>query len=261
MAYLSRLLLTMAHSLWLVNLTPSWNKRHQAYSCGTLPPFIEWVGRETLKKGLKASVNSGQDVSFQLSNFLLTYWSTSHATIKQTPSQFFLGWSLCTWLDLLCPQWEATVLREQSRQKIYSDQHTHARELHVNQRVVARNECPGMCWVLEEQVSPLTYQSSQNYCGVITLTIYVVFLQTQLQLVSQLTVMLMFNCALHLRAQPLPSVSPTKTFCMIQTIQACHCLKGHHHQKARSPCPPTVWRPPHRCEPPVQYLMTMYECI
>ena len=52
----------------------------------------------------------------RLTNFLLTYRNTPHASTGRSPSQLFFQRSLCTHLELLKPDVERQVLASQTAQ-------------------------------------------------------------------------------------------------------------------------------------------------
>ena len=78
----------------------------------------------------------------RLSNFLLSYRTTLHATTNRTPSELFMERTLHTQLDLLrlpCDR----VLR-QAKQKTDHDRRAWSRELHI-------------AGVIMQRLGPLTY--------------------------------------------------------------------------------------------------------
>ena len=109
---------------------------------------------------LKASVNSGLSLQHRVSNFLLNYRSTPHATTGVSPASLFLHRHIRTRMDLLRPECESRVLAKQTQQKTQHDKRAQEREFCVGQSVVARNMRPGPDWVpavVKERLGPLTY--------------------------------------------------------------------------------------------------------
>ena len=57
----------------------------------------------TFKEVMKVSKHDGLTLSHWLANFLISYRSTAHATMQQTPCSHFLGRSIHTRFDMLKP--------------------------------------------------------------------------------------------------------------------------------------------------------------
>lgn len=74
----------------------------------------EWFV-QTLRNALRCGGN--QDLYQWLMSFLLTYCTTTHATTNTAPCERFMGSHLRTWLDLLWPNLDKTVLFKQVQQK------------------------------------------------------------------------------------------------------------------------------------------------
>ena len=70
---------------------------------------------QSLKLALKASLNSGMSLTQRLSNYLLTYRTTPHATTGVSPCSLFLHRHIRTRLDLLHPDAKAHVTRKQAQ--------------------------------------------------------------------------------------------------------------------------------------------------
>ena len=108
---------------------------------------------------LKSTVNSGLSLQHRLSNFLLNYRSTPHATTGVSPS-LFLHRHIRTRLDLIRPDYFSRVLAKQAQQKAQHNRRAQEREFFVGQSVMARNVRPGPDWVpavVIERLGPLTY--------------------------------------------------------------------------------------------------------
>ena len=115
---------------------------------------------QSLKMALKSTVNSGLSLQHCLSNFLLNYRSTPHATTGVSPSSLFLHRQIRTRLDLIRPDYPSGVLAKQAQQKAQHDRRAQEREFFVGQSVMARNMRPGPDWVpavVIERLGPLTY--------------------------------------------------------------------------------------------------------
>ena len=81
--------------------------------------FVERFVR-SFKEAMKASRNDGLSLRHSLANFLLCYCSMPQATTGQPPSSLFLGRSLRTTFDLLCPDIESKVVQKQAAQRLSS---------------------------------------------------------------------------------------------------------------------------------------------
>ena len=116
---------------------------------------------QTFKRAMKAGHGTSLPLSQRVSNFLLTYRTTPHATTSETPSQLLMGRKIRTRLDLLRPDVERRVGCKQAQQKADHDRHARSLELHTGQSVMARNLRPGAPWVpgvVVERLGPLTYR-------------------------------------------------------------------------------------------------------
>ena len=114
----------------------------------------------TFKEALKANKYSNLPFQHRVENFLLTYRSTRHSTMRETPSKLFLGRELRTRLDLLKLDCQNQVLVKQSNQKQQHDQHARNRVFEVDQKVMVRNMRPGPTWipgVIIQQIGPVSY--------------------------------------------------------------------------------------------------------
>ncbi len=116
---------------------------------------------QTFKQVMKTGSESTPSLTQRLSNFLLTYRSTPHATTNAPPCELFLGRRVRTRFDLLRPDRDSYVSDKQAAQKASHDAHARAREFQVNQPVMARNWRPGPKWVpgvIVERLGPLSYR-------------------------------------------------------------------------------------------------------
>ena len=76
---------------------------------------------QSLKTALISAVNSGLSLQNRLSNFLLSYHSTPHATTGVSPFSLFLRLHTQTRLDLICPDYTSQVSAKQAQQKAQHD--------------------------------------------------------------------------------------------------------------------------------------------
>ena len=76
----------------------------------------------------------------------MRYRSTCHATTNRTPSSMFLQRKLCTRLDLLRPQCDEQVTKQQGQQACNHDAHARTCEFAIDQEIWARNFRHGHKW-------------------------------------------------------------------------------------------------------------------
>jgi len=115
---------------------------------------------QSMKQSLKTTQCDGNSVNHRLSNYLLTYRTTPHATTGVAPCTLFLNRKIRTRFDLMLPDREKTVVEKQSVQKEHKDRHSHERAWYVGEQVMARNLRPGPDWVpgvIVERLGPVTY--------------------------------------------------------------------------------------------------------
>ena len=104
--------------------------------------------------------DKGVPLSTRLTDFLLSYRSIPHTTTNRAPCELFLKRQIRTRLDLLRPNCESQVQKQQANQKMWHDQHAHARQFFLGQTVMAQNLRPGPKWVpgvVVECLGPLSY--------------------------------------------------------------------------------------------------------
>ena len=94
---------------------------------------------QTFKKVMKTSAQDEPNLSTQLSQFLLGYRSTPHATTNVSPGELFLQQKLCTRFDLLKPNIESVVNTKQSNQKTHYDKHVKQQHFVKGQLVMVKD--------------------------------------------------------------------------------------------------------------------------
>ena len=115
---------------------------------------------QTFKRAMRASEHDGKSFQHRLSNFLLTYRSSPHATTNQSPCSLFLKREVRTRFDLMKPNGEKQVAEKQASQKRAHDKKAKGRELTAGQEVMARNYRDGDKWMpgtVIERKGPLSY--------------------------------------------------------------------------------------------------------
>ena len=93
----------------------------------------------TFKQAMKAGESDGTTLNHRLSNFLLSYRTTTHATTNRSPSSLFLQREIYTRLDLLQPTCNEHVFQQQTNQQKQHDQHAKTRDFEPGQAVMIRN--------------------------------------------------------------------------------------------------------------------------
>ena len=109
---------------------------------------------------MKARSKDGQSVTTHLSQFLLSYCLSPHATTGVTLSKLFLQWKIRTRLDLLKPDIESFVSSKQSQQKLHHNHHSKYRQFSAGQIVMIKDICSSHQWSLDlivEKIRPVTY--------------------------------------------------------------------------------------------------------
>ena len=115
----------------------------------------------TFKQALRASMRDGRTLSHRLSDFLLTYRSTPHATTSCTPASLFLNRDTRTRFALLQPDVTGQVLSKQADQITSHDQHSKSRSFDEGQKVMVRdfhsNSTKWIPGTISSQAGPLSY--------------------------------------------------------------------------------------------------------
>ena len=69
---------------------------------------------QSFKRSVEASASTGASMRHRLADLLLTYRPTPQAVTERMPSSLFLGQECRTWLSLLRPTVEESVLKRQA---------------------------------------------------------------------------------------------------------------------------------------------------
>ena len=132
-----------------------WCSPYHPSSNGAAERFVQ-----TFKQAMKAGVETTPALPRRISNFLLTYRSTPHATTNTAPCELFLGRHVRNRFDILRPNQAKKVSDRQASQKAHHDYHAKERCIGVGQPVMVRNWRQGAPWVpgvIEKQLGPLTF--------------------------------------------------------------------------------------------------------
>ena len=116
---------------------------------------------QTFKRAMKAGETDEPSLSTRLSQFLLTYRSTPHATTNSAPSELFLQRKVRTRFDLLKPDLQSIVTEKQARQKEYHDQRSKTRCFSAGQLVMIRDFLSKQKWMagtVKSQRGPVSYE-------------------------------------------------------------------------------------------------------
>jgi hypothetical protein len=114
----------------------------------------------TFKEAMTASRDDGRSLQHRVSDFLLTYRSTPHATTAESPASLMFKRQIRTHFDLLRPSMESHVAAQQSQQKLHHDSRAHTHQLSVGDVVLARDFLHQPKWKKGQvlmQLGPLTY--------------------------------------------------------------------------------------------------------
>ena len=115
---------------------------------------------QTLKRSLKASEKDGRSLSHRLSEFLLTYRTTPHATTNRSPCELFLKRHLRTRFDLLRSPTKGVVEAKQAGQKLHRDRRANLRSLFPGSSVMVRSYHGEDRWIpgtVFRKLGPVTY--------------------------------------------------------------------------------------------------------
>ena len=92
---------------------------------------------------MNAGDQDGQSLSTRLSQFLLCYRSSPHATTNRTPSELFLRRKIRTRFDLLKPDTQSFVTSKQAQQKM----HYKSRQFSTGQPVMVKDFRSSRKWI------------------------------------------------------------------------------------------------------------------
>ena len=115
---------------------------------------------QTMKRSLKASRNDGRSLSHRLTEFLLSYRTTPHATTNSSSGELFLKCSLWTRFDLLRSPTKGFAESKQAEQKQHHDRRSNPRCLFSGSQVKVRNYHGDTKWILGtilKKLGPVTY--------------------------------------------------------------------------------------------------------
>lgn len=99
---------------------------------------------QTFKEGIKKMATGS--LQTKLARFLFQYRITPQATTATSPAELLMGRRLRSPLDMLYPDLESRVQRNQDRQCVTHDAHARMREVQVGEAVYARNFGRGPKW-------------------------------------------------------------------------------------------------------------------
>ena len=115
---------------------------------------------QTVKQSLRAARGQGIPLDQALSEFLLRYRCTPHATTGTPPCNLMLGRRLRTRLDQLKPDLSSRVRQQQCKQKEQHDMHSHGRQFTVGDIVWVKNFREGSSWIsgtVVKVTAPVSY--------------------------------------------------------------------------------------------------------
>ena len=112
---------------------------------------------KTFKQGVRKMKNG--TLQTKVARFLFSYRITPQSTTGISPAELLMGRKLRSPLDLMKPDLNHRVEKEQERQKAAHDQHSTVRTFKVGDAVYARNFGPGPKWLpagIVEVTGPLS---------------------------------------------------------------------------------------------------------
>ena len=115
---------------------------------------------QVFKRALRPQFGNKVDVQAEIIKFLQRYRTTPHSTRGRSPSELIFGCTIRTTLNLLKPQVETQVLKQQSRSIQNHDRTARDREFAVGQPVFTRQYLGPRKWVgsvISRRIGPLLY--------------------------------------------------------------------------------------------------------
>ena len=115
---------------------------------------------QVFKKALRPQVGNKVNVQAEIFKFLQRYRTIPHSTTKRSPSELLFGRKIRTTLEILKPQVETQVLKQQTRAIQNHDRTARDRQLSVGQTVFARQYLGPSKWVggvITRRTGPLSY--------------------------------------------------------------------------------------------------------
>ena len=115
---------------------------------------------QTFKRSMRAGEQDGRSLQHRLSEFLLTYRTSTHATTDTSPSELFLNRKLRTRFDLLKPDTKGIVESRQAEQKKHHDSHSKQRCLFPGTPVMVKDYRHSNKWIrgtILKKLGPVTY--------------------------------------------------------------------------------------------------------
>ena len=128
----------------------------------TLPQMVRWKGlcRRWRDPWEPVKEMVGPSLSHHLAEFLLSYWTTPHATLGCSPGELFLKRPHRTKFDLLRRSMKNFVETRQAEQKQHNDQQTKLRYLFPGSPAMIRNYQGDTRWIpgiVVRKLGPITY--------------------------------------------------------------------------------------------------------
>ena len=137
-----------------------WSAPYHPSSNGQAEGFVQTM------RSLKASRNDGRSLSHHLPEFLLSYYTTPHATTNSSTGELFLKRSIRTRFDLLRSPRKGFVERKQAEQKQYHDRRSNLWCLFSGSQVKVRNYHGDTKWIpgtILNKLGPVTYSVDKRW--------------------------------------------------------------------------------------------------
>ena len=120
---------------------------------------------QTFKRSLRAGKEDDGSLNQKLSQFLLAYRSTPHATTGVLPAELFFKHKIRTRLDRIRPSVREYVHKKQAEQTECHGGSSQPRSFSVGQTVLVRNLRDGPRWlvgVVVQKLGPVSYEVDVN---------------------------------------------------------------------------------------------------